>query len=332
MKFAVNDIKYQKEYEKELVKLENKFAKIFDKKEPVSLYEPSAYITTSAGKRLRPFLVLLAAKAVGGSFGKAYNAALSVELLHNFTLVHDDIMDNADLRRGKETLHKKYDLSTAILTGDSLLGVAYTYLLKDCTENCKGIVQTFTQGVIEVCEGQSLDELFETKNNVTIEDYKIMISKKTAALLEMCCSIGAQIGSGSKKEISALKKYGHNLGMAFQLADDLLDITADEAKFGKVIGGDLVEGKKTFLFLTALQKAKGKNKKALLEVVKNKGIRKNQVNKYRKLYEELGVLEDTKKEIFRYNSLALKALKNVDSTNSVENLTWLANTLTGRTK
>ncbi len=319
-------------YSKEANKIDEKLAKILDAKKPKSLYEPCSYILQSGGKHLRSYLVLLTAKATGGKFSQAYNAALSVEILHNFTLVHDDIMDSAEKRRGRDTLHIKYDISTAILAGDSLIAVAYKYLLKDSKENTLNILNTFNQSVLDVCEGQSLDKEFEVRSDVTIPEYKIMIQKKTAALVEMCCSIGAQIGGGKKNDIKALEVYGRNLGLAFQLKDDLLDIMGDVKDFGKNVGGDLVEGKKTFLFLKALEIAEGNDKLDLLKVVENNGIRKNQINKYKKLYEKLNILEITEQEINRYTNLAIKSLNKIEDSDAKENLRWLANSLIGRNK
>lgn len=319
-------------FEKLRIQVEDKFPRLLIDKNPSSLYGPCEYIMQSGGKRLRPLLVLLSARAAGGQFKQAFNAAAAVELLHNFTLVHDDIMDNADKRRGRLTTHKKYDLSTAILTGDNLLAVAYLTLLKDCRENDKSVLSAFTQGVIEVCEGQSLDKDFEIRKKVSLEEYLEMINKKTAALLEVCCSVGAQIGRGSKEKVRALSSYGRNLGIAFQIQDDLLDITAREAEFGKIIGGDLVEGKKTFLFIKALEKAKGQDRTKLLDVIKNKGIEKSQVDEYRSLYIKLGILEDTEKEIERYTKLALRSLKAIEDEEARKALEYLATSLIKRNK
>ncbi|MGE5430522.1 MAG: polyprenyl synthetase family protein [Syntrophomonadaceae bacterium] len=319
-------------YEKQRIKIEEKISRLLVNKKPGSLYGPCEYIMQSGGKRLRPLLVLFSAKAAGGDFKDAYNAAMAVELLHNFTLVHDDIMDNADKRRGRLTTHKKYDLSTAILTGDNLVAIAYLTLLKDCRENDKSVLAAFTQGIIEVCEGQSLDKDFELRRDVSLKEYLEMINKKTAALLEVCCSIGAQIGGGSKEVVKALSLFGRNLGIAFQIQDDLLDIMAEEAEFGKIIGGDLVEGKKTFLFITALEKAKGKDKKKLLDVIRNKGIRKSEVEEYRNIYSKLGILEETEKQIQRYTQIALKSLKAVKDEKARGALEWLANSLINRNK
>lgn len=319
-------------YEEQRIQIEKRISKLLSNEKPESLYGPCSYIMQSGGKRLRPLLVLFSAKAAGGEFKDAYNAAIAVELLHNFTLVHDDIMDNADKRRGRLTTHKKYDLSTAILTGDNLLAVAYLNLLKDCRENDKSVLTVFTQGVVEVCEGQSLDKEFEIMPAVSIKEYLGMIGKKTAALLEVCCSVGARIGGGDESRIKALSKFGRNLGMAFQIQDDLLDITAKEAEFGKIIGGDLIEGKKTFLFLKALERAAGKQKKKLTDVIRNKGISRSQIEEFRNLYYSLGVIEETEKEISRYTKLALKSLSVIEDEKARGALEWLANSLIKRNK
>lgn len=319
-------------YEGERKKVEKIIVRAFKNREPDSLYEPVNYILSSGGKRLRPLLVLLSAKAVGGSFNNVYNASTAVELLHNFTLVHDDIMDNADKRRGLLTLHKKYDDSTAILAGDGLLAVAYEYLLKDCDGKTKEVISAFTKGLIEVCEGQSLDSDFETRNNVSIDEYKLMIIKKTAAMFEMCCSIGALLGGGSTKEIKAVSLFGKNIGIAFQIQDDLLDISGDEKKFGKKVGGDLIEGKKTFLFIEALSKAKGNDKKKLVNVIKDNGIKPGQVNIYRNIYEKLGVIDDAKEEIKMYTDKALRSLKILKKEEDRKIFSWLADSLIKRIK
>ena len=326
----MKNLNYISLYETERKKI-NKILSISVKnRKPASLYEPGSYILNSGGKRLRPLLVLLSAKAVGGEFKNCYNAAAAVEMLHNFTLVHDDIMDNADKRRGRLTLHKKYDHNTAILAGDSLLSVAYEYLLKDCNGNAKEVVNSFTHGLIEVCEGQSMDTDFELRKNVALSEYITMIKKKTAAMAEMCCRIGALLGGGTNSHVNALGNYGLNLGIAFQIQDDLLDISADEKKFGKTIGGDLVEGKKTFLFLEALEKSSGEDRKKLLKVVERKGIRRNQVSSYKMIYEKLGVLDDARREIRAYTQKALSSVNLLDEENK-KIFKWLADSLIHRT-
>jgi len=324
--------KYFLIYEKQRKIIDQRLSTALKNRQPSELYEPASYILGSSGKRLRPLLVILSAKAVGGKPKQVYNAAVAVEMLHNFTLVHDDIMDNADLRRGNLTLHKKYNLNTAILAGDSLLAVAYEFLLKDCRVNSREALSAFTHGLVEVCEGQSLDTEFETRKNVSLDEYIEMIRKKTAALAQMCCELGGYLVNGSKQDIKALSDYGKHLGIAFQIQDDLLDITADKVDFGKRIGGDLMEGKKTFLFIKAFEKAKGIEKEDLRKIIVNKGIRSNQIEKYKRLYEKLGVIEDAKYAILTYTNKALNSLENLSNKNEVNIFHWLADSLIKRNK
>ncbi|MEN8192002.1 MAG: polyprenyl synthetase family protein [Bacteroidota bacterium] len=318
--------------DKETKKIYSKLSNLLHKMEPKSLYEPCAYVMNSGGKHLRGYLVLLTTKAVGGKYSQAYNAALSVEILHSFTLVHDDIMDNADMRRGKPSLHKKYDVNTAILAGDSLIAIAYKNLLKDCKNNTVNILNTFNQSVIDVCEGQSLDKEFETSEIVSIPEYLQMIKKKTGALIKMCCSIGAQIGDGTKEQIRALEKYGENLGLAFQLNDDLLDIVGDSKEFGKKVGGDLVEGKKTYLLLKVLEVANTRDKKEFQKIIKNNGVKWREINKYKELYKKYDIFEITAKEADKYTRRAINSLKGLPDSNEKEKLLWLANLLSKRNK
>jgi len=319
-------------YSSQIPKFEKKYQAVLNSRQPNSLYDPCKYIVAGTGKRLRPFLVFLSSKAVGANPSKVMNAAIAVELFHNFTLVHDDIMDNADKRRGRPTLHIKYDTNTAILAGDNLLAIAYESLLKDCRKSGTGAVEDFTTGLIEVCEGQSLDKDFELRKKVSLDEYIEMIYKKTAALAQICCSIGAKLGGGTTKEINALRKYGKYLGLAFQIQDDLLDIMADEAELGKKIGGDLLEGKKTYLLLKALEKAKGKDKQMINAVIKNNGIKSSQINLYKNLYVKLGVVKDATVEVNKYTAIALKSIKNLSNKNAKVTLDWLAHTLTDRRK
>lgn len=324
--------KYSEIYETQLGILEEKFDNLLNNSKPESLYDPCRYIITSKGKRLRPFIVLVSCEAAGGKFSEAYNAAVAVELLHNFTLVHDDIMDNADIRRGNPTVHVKYGMNPAILSGDNLVAVAYRNLLLDCKINTVKIIDEFTTGLIEVCEGQSYDTDFETAETVSIEEYLIMIKKKTAAMVEMCCRVGGLLASEDDDKIEALGNFGYNLGMAFQIQDDLLDIMADQKKFGKKVGGDLVEGKKTYLYLRALEKATGDTKDKLLTVTRNKGVSWDEVDDYRNIYINLGIIEEAENEIEKYTGLALKSLYLLPESEARNTLEWLANALIKRVK
>ena len=326
------DEKFQKAFDKETKKIDERLSQLLKGKKPKSLYDPCAYVLKSGGKHLRGYLVLLATKVVGGKYSQAYNAALSVEILHSFTLVHDDIMDNADKRRGMPALHVKYDVNTAILAGDSLIAVAYKNLLKDCKVNTVSILNTFNQSVIDVCEGQSLDKEFEERLDVTIPEYIQMIEKKTGALIQMCCSIGGQIGSGDKEQLNALKKYGKNLGLAFQLKDDLLDIVGNTKHFGKNVGGDLVEGKKTYMLLKALELANKKDKIELNKIIRNSGIKRAEIDKYKELYLKYNVFDIASSEIKQYTDRAINALKLLPDSIEKEKLIWLAQLLIKRKK
>ena len=212
---------------------------------------PVHYVFANGGKRIRPVLLLLACKTVGGRVRDALPAAVAIELLHNFTLVHDDIMDKATSRRGRPTVHTKWDQSTAILVGDELMALAYRSLLQTKSARLHAIADTFTQAFVEVCEGQGLDKEFETQRRVSLPRYLTMIEQKTAKVISAAAEIGALVGRGTVRQVTALQRYGLHLGRAFQVQDDLLDVVADEAKFGKTVGRDIVSGKKTYLLIRA---------------------------------------------------------------------------------
>jgi geranylgeranyl diphosphate synthase type II len=318
--------KYERKYSEYKDLINEKLDNFIEKKEPFGIYEPLSYILSGGGKRIRPVLLILSAEAAGASFGKALNAAIAIELLHNFTLIHDDIMDNADTRRGKVTIHKKWDNDTAILAGDALLGMAYESLLKTKSVNIGEIARIFTNGIIEVCEGQSYDKEFELKGKVLLDEYIMMINKKTSQLLISCVKIGALIGSGKKQLLEDLESYALNIGLAFQIQDDLLDIFADEKKFGKKIGGDIREGKKTYLLLKGLETVKDKKEKALLEsVIKNKGLKKeSDILKIKEIYEKHGIIDSARKEIEIYTKLANESLRKIKNKKAREMLMWFS--------
>lgn len=213
---------------------------------PQNLYNPMKYVLSAEGKRLRPILLMFACEAAGSSFNKSFEAALAIEILHNFTLVHDDIMDEDDLRRGRETVHKKWNNSIAILAGDGLIALAYRCLLKTESKNIQNIVKIFSEAIIVVCEGQSLDKDLELKDHAKIDEYSDMICRKTATLMSVSTEIGAIVAGADEKVVEALKNFGMELGMAFQIQDDLLDIYSEEEVLGKDLGSDLKMGKKTY--------------------------------------------------------------------------------------
>lgn len=303
------------------------------KQNPVTLYNPLKYLLSTGGKRIRPMLVLISCEAVGGKMEDALYASVAMELLHNFTLVHDDIMDNADTRRGRETIHKKWNENVAILSGDHLIGMAYMELLKTKSGKLDEIVKAFTDGILEVCEGQSFDKEFELRKDVSIDEYIMMISKKTAKMLETSAVVGALIGNGSDEQVSNIRNYASNIGLAFQILDDLLDISSTEEELGKKIGGDLVEGKKTFLLLKALELVNEKNDLRLIEdIIINNGLENNEVKitEIKNIYQKYGIFDFAKKEIEKYTNEADKYLNTFPDGERKERLKWFSNMLMSR--
>lgn len=304
------------------------------KEHPATLYEPLKYLLSGGGKRIRPVLMIFCCEAAGGKMEDAVHASAAIELLHNFTLVHDDIMDNADTRRGKETLHKKWNDNVAILSGDHLIGMAYMNLIKTNSGRLNEIVSSFTEGILEVCEGQSFDKEFEIRKDVRLSEYLMMIGKKTARMLETSAEVGALIGNGSDEIIHNLKKYASNLGIAFQILDDLLDINASEEQLGKKIGGDLLEGKKTFLILKALELVKNENDlQKIKSVIDSNGLKpgdENDILEIKNIYERSGVIEFAENEIEKYTSLADKHLNTVPDGEMKERLKWFSSMLMSR--
>ncbi len=224
----------------------------YESKEPKNLYEPIHYILDLGGKRIRPMLTLMAAEIFDTDYKKALPAALAVEVFHNFSLVHDDIMDDAPLRRGKETVHEKWDLNTGILSGDAMLILAYQYFEQYEPVVFRDLAKLFSKTALEVCEGQQWDVDFESRNDVTIPEYLKMIQYKTAVLVAAAMKMGAIIAETSQENANLIYDFGLNLGLAFQLQDDYLDAFGNPETFGKQVGGDIIENKKTYLYLKAM--------------------------------------------------------------------------------
>jgi len=301
--------------------------------QPVTLYEPINYLLSSGGKRIRPILVIFSCEAAGGDPDKSINAAVAVELLHNFTLVHDDIMDNADTRRNLQTIHKKWNENVAILTGDHLIGLAYKYLFKTDTQRLKETADSFTEGIIEVCEGQSYDKEFEDRNDVTLDEYIMMINKKTAKMLETSAAIGALTGNVDTEMLSNLKNFALNIGLAFQIQDDMLDIMADENELGKKIGGDILERKKTFLLIKAIETISNEtDKRLIMDICQNSelGITNEIIENVKEVYIKNGIIESAKAEIINYTLKADEYLNNIKDTNSRNRLKWFSGMLMER--
>ena len=229
--------------------------KIAVDKEPKNLYEPVSYILNLGGKRLRPILTLMSADIFGADYKKGLSAAMAVEVFHNFSLVHDDIMDDAPLRRGKATVHEKWDLNTGILSGDAMLIEAYRFLESYNGDQFKKLVSLFSTTALQVCEGQQYDVDFETRDDVSIPEYLKMIEYKTAVLVAAAMKMGAIIAETTTENEDLIYDFGKNLGIAFQLQDDYLDAFGNPETFGKQVGGDIIENKKTYLYLKALEQS-----------------------------------------------------------------------------
>jgi geranylgeranyl diphosphate synthase, type II len=293
--------------------IKDRLDKLNFNQKPNELYDPINYILDLGGKRLRPALCLLACELFDGDIQQAISPALGIEIFHNFTLLHDDIMDEAPIRRGKPTVHIKWNPNVAILSGDTMMALAYEYIMKAPKEIQKEVFSVFNKTAIEVCEGQQYDMNFETQEEVSISDYLEMIRLKTAVLLAGSLKIGAIIGDANNQDAENLYLFGEKLGVAFQLKDDLLDAFSDENKFGKKTGGDIVTNKKTFLYLKAFEMADGKNIELLQVYFQNDFIDNSEkIARVKKIYRELGIEAATKKEIELYYNMALNYLDKVN--------------------
>lgn len=307
-------------------KIDDILFSLIDRKYPATLYEPIRYLLSSGGKRIRPMMVMFACEATGEDPEKSVNAAVAMELLHNFTLVHDDIMDNANTRRGFQTIHKKWNENVAILTGDLLIGLAYKYLFKTETLRLKETADEFTGGIIEVCEGQSFDKEFEERDNVTLDEYMMMIKKKTAKMLEISAAIGALTGNADKDLLNNLKKFALNTGLAFQIQDDLLDITADESELGKKIGGDILERKKTFLLIKATETVSGADRNLIMDIINRPDLNISDeiILQVKDIYIKQGITEAARSEIEIFTNKADDYLSNIKNNSSVDRLKWFS--------
>ena len=282
-------------------------------RDPVNLYEPITYILNLGGKRLRPVLVLMTAEIFGTSYKKALDAALAIEVFHNFSLVHDDIMDKAPLRRGKETVHERWDLNTGILSGDTMLINAYQLFENYEGPVFKELAQLFTKTAIQVCEGQQYDIDFENREDVGIEDYLKMIEFKTAVLVGASLQMGAIVAGAPQESKKALYEFGRLLGIAFQLQDDYLDAFGNPETFGKQLGGDIIENKKTFLYLTALQKADTAEAMQLEHLYSiNPSDSIGKIEAVKSIFEQSGASELAREEIKKFTNQAFDVLDEIN--------------------
>ena len=297
------------------------------------LYEPVTYGLSSGGKRLRPGLLLMTAEAFGteSAIDKAMPAALGLEMFHNFTLLHDDVMDNSAMRRNRPSVQAKWDVNTAILSGDTMLTLATQNMMQVPDAQLRPVLDVFNAMAIKVYEGQRLDMDFETRQDVTTDKYIEMIGAKTGALLGAASKIGAMLGGASEKDAAQMEKFGYLLGLAFQIQDDWLDVYGDSNTFGKPIGGDINNGKKSFLLLTALES--GTPEAAALKVAMEMSAGDTKVKTVTRIYEKLNLSETVRKQVSHYSSEALSALKKTSLSDAAkEPFKALIDKLTGRKK
>ncbi len=289
------------------------FSKNKIEKEPKNLYEPIQYILDLGGKRMRPVLTLMAAEVFNVDAEKAIPAAIAIEVFHNFSLIHDDIMDDAPLRRGNQTVHEKWDLNTGILSGDAMLILAYQFFENYEPATFQKLAKLFSKTALEVCDGQQYDVDFETRNDVTISEYLKMIEYKTAVLVGAAMKMGAIVAETSDVNADLIYDFGLNLGIAFQLQDDYLDAFGNPETFGKQVGGDIIENKKTFLYLKAIEFGKERDKQQLLHLFSiQPNENSDKIEAVKSIFNVTGASEATKKAIQEYTFKAFETLEKMN--------------------
>lgn len=302
--------------------------------EPRQLYEPITYVMSQPGKRIRPALTLMACDALGGNLEAALTPAIALEVFHNFTLLHDDVMDRADIRRGQPTVHRRWNDNVAILSGDAMLTLANRLIAQTPAYCREQAVILFNQTAIEIYEGQQWDMDFETRHDVSEQEYINMIRLKTSVLLGCACKLGALIARADAARADMFYQMGLNLGIAFQLKDDMLDVWGDPDTFGKEIGGDIANNKKTFLLINATARATGDDADELRRWLNDPyALRDQKVTAVTEIYNRLGLRQLSLEAIGRYNRLALDALEslnlNIEARQAFESL---INQMAGRDK
>ncbi len=309
--------------------IEEELNKINIPQKPSGLYDPVRYFLKIGGKRIRPMLTLLGAELFGLKKEDAIRASIAIEAFHNFTLVHDDIMDDAPLRRGNETVHQKWDINSAILSGDILMIMAYQ-LLGGQKGDLKELLSVFNKAAIEVCEGQQMDMDFETRNDISISEYTEMIRLKTSVLLGGALELSAIIAGASKKDREHIYNFGVNIGLAFQIQDDVLDLYADPKKFGKQVGGDVLANKKTMLYLMAKNNANVTQLERLKQFESETDATKK-ITATKQLFDEVNAKELSLNMVNHYFSIAQNEMNSIDvPAQNKENLKGLSNFLLNR--
>ena len=296
-----------------LDKINNHISELQITRTPKGLYEPIEYILSLGGKRIRPVLMLMAYNLYKEDISSIYDPATGIEVYHNHTLLHDDLMDNAEMRRGKPVVHKKWNPNAAILSGDAMLILSYQFMMQDCpAQYVKSVMEVFGQTALEVCEGQQWDMEFETRTDVTVEEYIEMIRLKTSVLLAGALKIGAILGRASEEDAQLLYDFGVRMGLAFQLQDDYLDVYGDPAVFGKKIGGDILCNKKTYMLITALEKADAQTRRELLDwIAASNYVPSSKIEAVTAIYNKVGIGEICQQKIDQYYEEAKALLEKV---------------------
>ena len=311
--------------------IQDRIANIDWNREPYGLYAPIAYTMEAGGKRVRPQLAVIACELFGGNPEEVASAAMALEVFHNFTLLHDDVMDQAEVRRGRPTVHVKWNQNTAILSGDQMLIEAYKLLASVNADKLPKVLHLFNKMATEICEGQQYDVDFETQEQLTLEEYLKMIRLKTAVLLATALQIGAYVAGANEEQQEALYQFGINIGLAFQIQDDILDVWGDPATFGKAVGGDICCNKKTFVLLSALMMADDEQRKALNDWFAQL-LEENteKITSVKNIYNALGVRASCERVVEEYTNSALAILNTLPQNDATDKLRALAMKLYAR--
>lgn len=317
-------MEFEKYYKNLQEKIDIKLTSLIKKDYPINLYSPIKYALSQKGKRIRPILLIFSCETIGGNIKDCFDAAIAIEILHDFTLVHDDIMDDDYIRRGSKTVHAKWDKNVALLCGDGLNALAYSSLLKSNGKYIKRITSIFSEGIVKICEGQSLDKDFESIKKVDIDEYMYMIEMKTGVLMSISSEIGAILGNGSEKQIRALKNFGMNLGIAFQIQDDLLDVVSDKKTLGKTPGSDIVNGKKTYPFILLNNKVNDKERGYINDLMLKGKISECDLDIIKTLLNKYELIDYIKNEVNKRIKRANNYLKNLGINCDSKNLIKLA--------
>lgn len=317
-------VEFNKTYVEFLEKIENKLDEIISQTKPESMRMPFQYLINNGGKRLRPVITMISCGAVGEDPNRALDLGTSLEILHNFTLVHDDIMDGSPLRRGKPAVHKKFGQSSAILVGDIMIGYACKLMPKGSSfQNAEKMQELFMESLIVVCEGQAFDMDFNWRKDIKVDNYIDMIGRKTANLIRTSVLMGAYCGNSDKKQIKFLEEFAYSMGIAFQIQDDYLDLNG-ESEFGKVKAQDLIEGKKTFMIIRSRELVQDDTGKELLDhFYQNNGCSKEEIDDMLNLMNGLGVFREAKELYEQYFLRAEQALKKLEPNYYTEMLGWI---------